>query len=176
MFVPAEVFLNAALEKDPTLLEHAFAKNVVIATPATLVAMLRTVAYTWRQEALAQNAQQVLDLGKELHSRLSTMGGHLSKLGRALDTAVNRYNEGVASLEGRVLVTARRMAELKVVDDDLETPQQVERVARQVQAPELVASAEDALIAIDDLEVNPKYGISIAERAAKRRKESGSAG
>lgn len=174
MFVPAEVFLNAALDKDPTLLEHAFAKNVVIATPATLVAMLRTVAYTWRQDALADNAQHVLDLGKELHSRLSTMGGHLAKLGRALDSAVNRYNEGVASLEGRVLVTARKMAELKVTDDELQAPQQVERVARQIQAPELVASAEQALIAIDDLESNPKYGITAGERALQRRTQGGS--
>lgn len=175
MFVPAEVFLNAALEKDPTLLEHAFNHNVVIATPATLVAMLRTVAYTWRQDALAENAQQVLDLGKELHSRLSTMGTHLAKLGRQLDGAVKAYNDGVSSLESRVFVTARKMAELKVVSTELEPPAQIERVARQVQAPELMASADDALIAIDDLD-DARYGIDNREGRPKRRGRNGTTG
>jgi len=149
---------------------------VVIATPATLVAMLRTVAYTWRQDALAANAQEVLDLGKELHSRLSTLGGHLAKLGRALDSAVSRYNDGVASLEGRVLVTARKMTELNVVDKDLEEPKQVDKATRQVQAPELVASADEALVAIDDLEVNPKYGIAGPEPMSRRRAGGDNAG
>lgn len=150
MFVPAEVFLNAALEQDPTLLEHAFARNVVVATPATLVALLRTVAYTWRQEALARNAQDVLTLGRELHSRLATMGSHLDRLGRQLGTTVRSYNETVASLESRVLVTARRMVDLKVADAPLDSPAQVELVARAVQAPELVASASDGLVALPE--------------------------
>src|SRR5690606_3002229 len=84
MFVPAEAFLAAALEEDPALLEYAIARNVILATPTTLLALLRTVAYSWRQEALAANAQQVLTLGKEIHARLATMGGHLTKLGRAI--------------------------------------------------------------------------------------------
>ena len=176
MFVPAEVFLNAALERDPTLLEHAFARNVVIATPATLVAMLRTVAYTWRQEALAENAQQVLDLGKELHSRLSTMGSHLAKLGRQLDGAVKAYNEGVSSLESRVLVTARRMADLKVVSTDLEAPAQIERVARQVQAPELMASADDALVAIEDIAIDGRFGVDADGSRPTRSRRDGTTG
>jgi DNA recombination protein RmuC len=160
MFVPAEVFLNAALEQDPTLLEHAFERNVVIATPATLIALLRTVAYTWRQEALARNAADVLKLGRELHGRLSTLGSHISKLGRQINGAVKAYNDTVASLESRVLVTARRMVELKVADDETETPQQVELVAREVQAPELVASANQALVPLDEIATDPRYGLS----------------
>jgi DNA recombination protein RmuC len=160
MFVPAEVFLNAALEHDPTLLERAFERNVVIATPATLVALLRTVAYTWRQEALARNAAHVLVLGKELHTRLSTMGGHVSRLGRQLDGAVRAYNETVSSIESRVLVTARKMADLGVADGGLEPAEQLDRVARRLQAPELVASAtEAALVAIDEIETDARYGI-----------------
>jgi DNA recombination protein RmuC len=150
MFVPAEAFLHAALQSDPTLIEHAMANNVVLATPMTLVALLRTVAYAWRQEALAANAQQVLSLGRELHGRLSTLGGHVGRLGRQLDGAVRAYNETVSSLESRVLVSARRLAELKVTDDELETPAQVDRAARQVQAPELVASHGQRVVAIED--------------------------
>jgi DNA recombination protein RmuC len=148
MFVPAETFLNAALEEDPSLLQHAFSKNVVIATPATLIALLRTVSYSWRQEALAANAHDVLKLGRELYSRLATMGGHMNKLGGQLNSAVKYYNESVSSLESRVLVTARKLVELKVTTDELETPRQVESAARQVQAPALVASAKETLVAL----------------------------
>jgi DNA recombination protein RmuC len=139
LFVPADTFLNAALEQEPALLEYAFERNVVVATPSTLVALLRTVAYTWRQESLARNAQRVLALGRELHNRLATMGGHVDGLGRALNSAVAKYNQAVSSLESRVLVTARRFAELKVTDEELRMPQQVESAARAVQAPVLVA-------------------------------------
>ena len=150
MFVPAETFLNAALEQDPALLQHAFERNVVIATPATLIALLRTVAYSWRQEALAQNAQDVLRLGRELYSRLATMGDHVDKLGRQLNSAVDSYNKTVSSLEGRVLVSARRLVDLKVTTDELDAPKQIELVAKQVQAPELVASASETLISLPD--------------------------
>src|SRR6478736_238724 len=119
MFVPAEVFLNAALDEDPTLYEHAFRRNVVLATPQNLIGLLRTVAYTWRQEALASNARQVYQLGRELHGRLATMGGHLAKLGTEIGGAVKAYNTTVSSLESRVLVTARRLSELHLVDDHL---------------------------------------------------------
>jgi len=149
MFVPAEVFLSAALEEDPSLFEHAFERDVVIATPQTLIAMLRTIAYTWRQEALAANAQQVYELGRELHGRLATMGSHLAKLGTGIEGAVKAYNSTVSSLESRVLVTARRLNELKVVDDALPTPAQIESATRQLEAPELVASATDALVVLD---------------------------
>lgn len=145
LFVPAEPFLAAALDQDPALLEYAFERNVVLATPNTLVALLRTVAYTWRQDALAQNAQQVLALGKELHQRLSVLGGHLTKLGNALSSTVTTYNQAVGSLEGRVLVTARRFTDLKVTEEDLAAPDQIDLAPRRPQAPELVESAADGL-------------------------------
>ncbi|MEV4757662.1 DNA recombination protein RmuC [Micromonospora sp. NPDC049559] len=141
LFVPADPFLDVALQRDPTLLEHAFARNVVLATPATLVALLRTVAYAWRQEALARNAVAVHSLARELYGRLSTLGDHVSKLGGALGGAVTAYNRAVGSLEARVLVSARKLAELGVSRDELATPAQVELAPRQPQAPELVDGA-----------------------------------
>lgn len=150
LFVPAEPFLSAALEQDAGLLEYAFERNVVIATPNTLVAMLRTVAYTWRQEALTQNAQQVLTLGRDLHQRLGTMGGHLNKLGNSLEGAVKSFNQSVASLEGRVFVAARRFNELKVADQELVTPAQIDLAPRMPQAPELVQSLEPQIDLLGD--------------------------
>jgi DNA recombination protein RmuC len=138
LFLPADTFLDAALARDATLLEDAFARNVVLATPATLVALLRTVAYTWRQESLARNAAEVHQLGKELYARLCTLGDHMDRLGRGLAGAVERYNAAVGSLEGRVLVTARRLADLQVSTAELETPAQVDTAPRRLQAPELV--------------------------------------
>jgi DNA recombination protein RmuC len=146
-FVPADAFLDAALQQDPSLLEHAFERNVVVATPSTLVALLRTVAYTWRQEALAANAAEVHQLGRELYQRLATMGGHIDKLGRSLNTAVGNYNSTVASLETRVLVSARKMVDLKVIEptESIEPPTQVTEHARSTQAPELTEQRVVAL-------------------------------
>jgi DNA recombination protein RmuC len=150
MFVPAEAFLHAALDVDPGIVERAFEKDVVIATPMTLLALLRTVAYAWRQDALASNAQAVLDLGKELHGRIATLGGHLAKVGRALDSAATAYNQSIASLESRVLVSARKFADLHVVDADLATPPSVERRLSVVTAPELVAWESERVVGLDD--------------------------
>ena len=136
LFVPADPFLDAALQRDPSVMEHAFTRNVVLATPATLVAMLRTVAYSWRQEALARNAVAVHALARELYGRLSTLGDHVGKLGSSLGAAVTAYNKAVGSLESRVLVSARKLAEMGVSDDDIETPAQIELAPRQPQAPE----------------------------------------
>ena len=119
-FVPADAFLDAALREDATLQEHAFARNVVLATPSTLVALLRTVAYTWRQEALAENAAQVHELGRELYTRLATMGRHVDRLGKSLGSAVGAYNDTVGSLERRVLTQARRMHDLGVAPAGVE--------------------------------------------------------
>lgn len=138
LFVPADPFLDVALQRDPTLLEHAFARNIVLATPATLVALLRTVAYAWRQEALARNAVAVHELARELYGRLSTLGDHVSRLGNALGTAVTAYNRAVGSLEARVLVSARKLADLGVSGTELVAPPQVELAPRAPQAPELV--------------------------------------
>jgi DNA recombination protein RmuC len=141
LFVPADPFLDAALQRQPSLMEHAFARNVVLATPATLIALLRTVAYSWRQEALARNAVAVHSLARELYGRLSTLGDHVGKLGGALGGAVTAYNKAVGSLESRVLVSARKLAEMGVSDHELETPAQVEVTPRQPQAPELFDGA-----------------------------------
>jgi DNA recombination protein RmuC len=142
LFVPADPFLDAALQRDPTLMEHAFTRNVVLATPATLIALLRTVAYSWRQEALAKNAVAVHTLARELYGRLSTLGDHVGKLGASLSGAVTAYNRAVGSLESRVLVSARKLAEMGVSDDELPSPAQVELTPRQPQAPELFDDAE----------------------------------
>ncbi|WP_067508423.1 DNA recombination protein RmuC [Actinoplanes sp. TFC3] len=142
LFVPADPFLDAALQRDPSLMEHAFTRNVVLATPATLIALLRTVAYSWRQEALARNALAVHSLARELYGRLATLGDHVGKLGSSLSGAVTAYNRAVGSLESRVLVSARKLAEMGVSDDALEVPAQVEVAPRQPQAPELFEKRE----------------------------------
>nr|BFE63344.1 DNA recombination protein RmuC [Dactylosporangium thailandense] len=147
LFVPADTFLDAALQHDPGLLDHAFARNVILATPATLVALLRTIAYAWRQDSLTTNALAVHQTGRELYARLSTMGDHLAKVGTSLSTAVTSYNRAVGSLEARVLVSARRLAELGASGDALPTPPQVEATPRQLQAPELVEDEYEALLA-----------------------------
>ncbi|MEU4213808.1 DNA recombination protein RmuC [Actinoplanes sp. NPDC026623] len=138
LFVPADPFLDAALQRDASLMEHAFARDVVLATPATLIALLRTVAYSWRQEALARNALAVHGLARELYGRLATLGDHVGKLGSSLSGAVTAYNRAVGSLESRVLVSARKLAEMGVSDDELAVPAQVELTPRQPQAPELL--------------------------------------
>ncbi|HEX5543072.1 MAG TPA: DNA recombination protein RmuC [Micromonospora sp.] len=145
LFVPADPFLDVALQRDPALLEHAFARNVVLATPATLVALLRTVAYAWRQEALARNAAVVHSLARELYGRLSTLGDHVSRLGNALGGAVTAYNRAVGSLEARVLVTARKFADLGVSGDELSPPPQLEMAPRAAQAPELTGDGQPVL-------------------------------
>jgi DNA recombination protein RmuC len=139
MFVPAEAFLAAALETQGDLLEYAAARQVVLATPTTLIALLRTVAHGWSHETLASQAAEVQRLGRELHERLGTLGGHLDRVGRSLGTAVASYNAAVGSLEGRVLVTARRFGEMGVTNDDLPAPRQVEEAPRALSAPELEA-------------------------------------
>jgi DNA recombination protein RmuC len=144
LFVPAEAFLSAALEADPALLEHAATRKVVLATPSTLIALLRTVAHGWTHERLAEQAAQVHALGRELHERLTTMGNHVDKVGRSLSSAVTAYNQAVGSLEGRVLVSARRLADLGVTTDELVTPRQVAETPRSISAPEFLALEEVA--------------------------------
>ncbi|WP_028047383.1 DNA recombination protein RmuC [Cellulomonas sp. URHE0023] len=174
MFVPAESFLGAAAEQDPLLMEYAFERNVVIATPMTLLALLRTIAYAWRQDALAANAQAVLTLGKELHGRLATMGAHLSRLGRAIDSAAGAYNQTVSSLESRVLVSARRFADLNVVDGDLPMPEPANPRLSSVSAPELVASADEHVVLFDGRAERDERALR-AERAANDADGAGSA-
>jgi DNA recombination protein RmuC len=108
-FIPSEAILNTALDADPTLLEYAFGRGIVLATPVNLWATLKTVALTWKQEDLAENAQELVDLGRELYKRLGKLSEHVSKLGRSIETTVRSYNDFAGSLEGRVLVTARKL-------------------------------------------------------------------
>jgi DNA recombination protein RmuC len=137
-FVPGEAFLAAACSADPALLEHAMAKRVVLATPTTLLALLRTVALTWQSQALAGSAKELLALGRELYARLGTLGAGAGKLGRSLQRAVEDYNLLVGTLERRVLVTARRMRDLDLVDGELEPVPPVEAAPRLLTAGELL--------------------------------------
>jgi DNA recombination protein RmuC len=132
LFVPAESTLSAALEADGALIEYAAERGVVLASPTTLIALLRTVAHGWRHEALADRAREIHRVGRDLHERIGTMNGHLAKLGRSLDTAVASYNQTVGSWESRVLVAARRFEELDATDDRLEGAAVVETGARPV--------------------------------------------
>lgn len=137
LFLPAETFFGAAVEHDAELIEYAAAKNVMLATPTTLIALLRAVHYGWRQEKLTENAQLISDLGYELYERLGTLGEHMSRLGKHLDSAVESYNKAAGSLESRVLVSARRFKELHAGrDKDLPLVDPVEHTTRQLQAPE----------------------------------------
>jgi DNA recombination protein RmuC len=144
LFVPGESFLAPALERDPSLMEDAMAKKVMIATPTTLMAMLRTVAYAWQQNALTENAREVFELGRELYERLGTLGAHVDKLGKSVERVVNDYNTAVSSLEKRVLVSARRLSTLKVVDGDLDAPRSIEVGPTPLRAAELRASVDAA--------------------------------
>lgn len=145
LFIPGEAFLAPALEHDPGLLEHAMGRRVHIATPTTLVSLLRTAQYAWQQEALSENARAVFDLGKQLHHRLSVLGGHVDGLGRALTRAVAAYNQTVGSLENRVLVTARRFTDLGLVEEELERPGDVEERPRPLVSAELAKDPDPDL-------------------------------
>ena len=138
LFVPGESFLSAALEAEPGLLEYAATRQVVLSTPTTLIALLRTVAYAWTQEALADKARDIHTLGRELYDRIGVMGGHLDKLGRALTGAVTSYNKAIGSLETRVLVSARKFVEMEVSDADLPSPTPVTEAARPLTSAELL--------------------------------------
>ncbi len=145
LFVPAESFLAAALAADRDLLEHAATRHVVLATPTTLIALLRTIAHGWRQEALAEQAHEIHRLGRDLHERLATLSAHVDNVGRSLNAAVGHYNAAVGSLESRVLVSARRFSDLGVTDDTLEPPRSVVSLARRAAGEEAPAPPSVAL-------------------------------
>jgi DNA recombination protein RmuC len=137
-FVPGEAILTAALAHDPELHEYAMRRRVVLASPSTLLALLRTVAYTWQQDALATNARELLTVGRDLHDRLGSLGSHAQTMGAALHRSVEAYNGFVGSLEHRVLPMARRMRELGVVDRDLDRLTPLDAMPRPLSAYELV--------------------------------------
>jgi DNA recombination protein RmuC len=119
LFLPAESILGIALREDPTLLERSFSRGVILATPTTLLALLLTVSHVWRRESIADNAREIHALGRELHERLGVALDHLRRMGSSLDNTVSHYNRFVGSLEGRVLVSARRLGEHGITDAPL---------------------------------------------------------
>ncbi len=151
-FVPGDPLLAAAFEHDPGLIEHAVANDVLLATPTTLISLLRAVAYGWQQEALTENARAVQQLGRQLYDRLATLGGHLGKLGRSLTSSVEAYNSAVGSIETRVMVTARQFPELGVGSGDRPIPEAepVVALAREVQTPELLAEGRGVLAGVPE--------------------------
>lgn len=175
LFIPGEAFLAPALERDPGLLEHAMSRRVHIATPTTLVSLLRTAQYAWQQEALSRNARQVFDLGKELYERLSGLGRNMDAVGRALTSAVAAYNRSVGSIESRVLVSARKLNSLDLTDADLEAPQPVESAVRPLSAPELVADLIPQVPGVSGIPDVPELAIQ-AEPAGGNVRAIGTAG
>ena len=139
MFLPGEMFFSAALEQDPALIEFGVDRHVIPASPTTLIALLRAVAYGWQQEAVARDAQQIADVGRKLYEAVSTLAGHFDKLGSRLRGSIEAYNEAVGSLEGNVLVKARKFKELHAANGGAEIVAlpPIDRVPRMLQAPEL---------------------------------------
>jgi DNA recombination protein RmuC len=143
LFIPGEAFYSAALQHDPGLIEEAIGQRVLVATPTTLIGVLKAVAYGWHQETVAQSARAVSELGREVYARLSTVSEHVVTLGRRLDSAVSAYNQTVGSLERRVLPAARRLAEHGAAGPkEIAALDAVDRAAQLPQAPELLGNEE----------------------------------
>jgi DNA recombination protein RmuC len=136
MFIPGEMFFSAALQQDPALIEDAANRRVILATPTTMIALLKAVAYGWRQEQMAANAERISQLGQELHDRIATMATNFSELGASLRNSVEHYNRTVGSFEGRVLPSARRFRELGVAGrQQIKLLEPIDATARQPVAP-----------------------------------------
>ena len=158
MFLPGEMFFSAALEQDPSLIECGVEKRVIPASPTTLIALLRAVAYGWQQEALEENARKISDLGKSLYEAIRTLGARFDTLGLRLKSSLEAYNEAVGSLEGNVLVKARKLKELQAANggEEIKALEPIDRVPRMLQAPELTDGLPFSVD--DDVEVPAKVG------------------
>lgn len=143
-FVPGDAILAAALDAQPGLYDEAMASKVILASPATLLALARTVAHVWKQDSLTRNARELLALGTQLHSRIRTLGTHLTAMGGSLTASVANYNKLVATLETRVLVTARKFGDLGITGDDVDEARPLESTARPLTAPELMDGIDEA--------------------------------
>lgn len=145
MFLPGESYFSAALEQDPALIEAGVDQRVIPATPTTLISLLKAVMYGWKQEQLADNAREISALGSELYERISIFSGHMQRVGKGLDTAMQSYNKAVSSLENRVFVTARKFEQLHAAPGgkDIATPEQIDHTARALSAPEIEDELED---------------------------------
>lgn len=156
LFLPSEAFHSAALEQVPDLIQEGVDNKVLIATPTSLIGLLKVVAYGWRQERMAESAEEVAELGRQLHKRIGTMAGHLAKLGRAIGTTTGAYNDAIGSLERQVLVSARRLADHGVESGkEIESLPPIDTAVRPLQAPELVEGEDPDEITIRAL---PKLG------------------
>jgi len=142
LFLPAEAFFSAALQSDPTLIEVGADQNIIVATPTTLIAILRAVAFSWKQEGLSKSAKEISRLGQELYDRLGTVCEHWNKVGRNLNTAVDAYNQSVSSMEVRVLVTARKLKETGGISSEICEPQEIEARVKKEKAKQESALSE----------------------------------
>ena len=138
MFIPGESFFAAAVDCDRSLIEDGMARQVVLATPTTLIALLRAVAYGWRQERVAENAQAISDLGKQLYERLKTLAEHFEDIGNSLEKAITAYNKAVGSMETRVFPAARRFRELgAATGEEIPVIEAIDQAARSLTSPEI---------------------------------------
>ena len=154
LFLPGETLFSAALQHDLTLIEHGLQQRVLLASPITLIALLTTVAHSWRQEALAENYREVERLGKEFYERLATFAGHLDDVRKRLDGAVQAYNDAAGSFESRVLVSARRLRELKLTTaEELPPAEPIDKVPRVLKQVGLMGLPQGAEV---EAETNPK--------------------
>jgi DNA recombination protein RmuC len=155
MFLPGEMFFSAALEQDPGLIEFGVAQHVVPASPTTLIALLRAVAYGWQQEAVAEDAQKISDLGRSLYEAIRVLANHFDDLGGKLKGSLDAYNKAIGSLEGNVLIKARKFRDLPAATngvEEIKALEPIDRMPRLLQAPELTDGLPFADLDLEEVE------------------------